>query len=106
MTTNIDRAAEVIYQARIDAPPTLATEDFIARRLADAGLLAAECKCPALDNAHAAVAEVIRLRKAIAEFAAEERATADDEFYPDHLRSLFRAYADDLTRVLEGDTDE
>lgn len=39
MTTNIDRAAEVIYQARIDAPPTISTEDFIARRLADAGLL-------------------------------------------------------------------
>lgn len=39
MTTNIDRAAEVIYQARIDAPPALATEDFIARRLAGAGLL-------------------------------------------------------------------
>ena len=57
-------------------------------------------------HAPAAVAEVIRLRKAIAELAAEERATADDEFYPVHLRDLCRAYADDLARILEGDTDE
>ena len=58
--------------------------------------------------AHApeAVAEVIRLRKAIAALAEEERATADDEFYPVHLRDLCRAHADDLARILEGDTDE
>ena len=57
-------------------------------------------------HAPAAVAEVIRLRKAIAELAAEERATADDEFFPAHLRDLCRAYADDLARILEGVTDE
>ena len=52
------------------------------------------------------VAEVVRLRRAIAELAAEERDTADDEFFPVHLRDLCRAYADDLSRILEGDTDE
>ena len=57
-------------------------------------------------HAPAAVAEVIRLRKAIAALEAEERATADDEFYSNHLRDLCRAYADDLTRILEGDADE
>ena len=57
-------------------------------------------------HAPAAVAEVIRLRKAIAEIADEERTTANDEFYPVHLRDLCRAYADDLARILEGDTDE
>lgn len=57
-------------------------------------------------HAPAAVAEVIRLRKAIAELEAEERATAEDEFFPVHLRDLCRAYADDLYRILEGDTDE
>ena len=57
-------------------------------------------------HAPAAVAEVVRLRKAIAELEAEERATADDEFYPVHLRDLCRAYADDLARILEGDNDE
>ena len=57
-------------------------------------------------HAPAAVAEVIRLRKAIAELEAEERATADDEFFPTHLRDLCRAFADDLARILEGDTDE
>ena len=54
-------------------------------------------------HAPAAVAEVIRLRKAVAELAEEERATADDEFYPVHLRDLCRAYADDLARILEGE---
>ena len=54
-------------------------------------------------HAPAAVAEVVRLRKAIAELAEEERDTADDEFFPVHLRDLCRAYADDLTRILEGD---
>ena len=57
-------------------------------------------------HAPAAVAEVIRLRKAIAELAEEERATADDEFFPVHLRDLCRAYADDLDRILEGCADE
>ena len=50
-----------------------------------------------------AVVEVIRLRKAIAALAAEERATADDEFFPVHLRDLCRAYADDLDNILEGE---
>ena len=53
-----------------------------------------------------ALGEVIRLRKAIAELAEEERATAEDDFFPVHLRDLCRAYADDLARILEGDTDE
>ena len=57
-------------------------------------------------RAPAAVAEVIRLRKAIAELEAEERATADDEFFPVHLRDLCRAFADDLARILEGDNHE
>ena len=57
-------------------------------------------------SAPASVAEVIRLRKAIAELAEEERATANDEFFPTHLRDLCRAYADDLARILEGDNDE
>lgn len=75
-------------------------------------LMALDGESPGPENARlaahapAAVAEVIRLRKAIAELEAEERATADDEFFPVHLRDLCRAYADDLTRILNGDTDE
>ena len=57
-------------------------------------------------HAPAAVAEVIRLRKEIAEREAEERATAEGEFYPAHVRDLCRAYADELACILEGDTDE
>ena len=58
---------------------------------------------PVLAASIDSVAELVRLRKAIEELAEEEHDTADDEFYPDHLRSLFRAYADDLNRILEGE---
>ena len=61
---------------------------------------------PVLAASIDSVAEVVRLRRAIAELAAEERATADDEFFPVHLRDLCRAYADDLDRILEEDNDE
>lgn len=61
---------------------------------------------PVLAASIDSVAEVVRLRKAIAELAAEERDTAGDEFYPDHLRSLFRSFANDLDSILEGDNDE
>ena len=161
MTTNIDRATEVI-QKKLGVM-TLSAEDT-ARRLADAGLLMPDLPAdhaegppvqtheweelldgtavgpweaeqhgnePVMSicttvhdpkrfvgdiygegnarlaaHAPAAVAEVIRLRKAIAVLEAEERATAEDEFFPDHLRSLFRAYADDLAHILEGDNHE
>lgn len=58
---------------------------------------------PVLAASIDSAAEVIRLRKAIAELSEEERDTADDEFFPVHLRDLCRAYADDLDRILEGE---
>ena len=54
-------------------------------------------------HAPAAVAEVIRLRKAIAELAVEKRATADDEWCPAYLRDELRFFANDLDRILEGE---
>lgn len=56
-----------------------------------------------LQNNIDSAAEVIRLRKAIAELAAEERDTADDEFCPAYQRDLRRAFAKDLYRILEGE---
>lgn len=60
---------------------------------------------PALDNAHAAVAEIIRLRQEITAMRDRHLARIDAANYitDDVLGAQF--IADDLTRILEGDTE-
>lgn len=47
MTTNIDRAAEIVDRLRLDSGPgDMSTAEHIARALADAGLLAPDLPAP------------------------------------------------------------
>ena len=103
MTTNIDRAVEVMRSFWHDGRYAVGFDE-IADALADAGLLAAECECPALDEAHAAVAEAIRLRQAIASMRDRHlaRIAAADYITAGLMNDQF--IADDLTRILEGGT--
>lgn len=105
MTNNIDRAARILYDEGVGDGDA---GYYYAHRLADAGLLA-----PDLHEWHApaAVAEVIRLRKAMEAVRDDCRRNAEAAAWlaqgsTDSLEPVFSELADALTRILEGETND
>lgn len=121
MTTNIDRAAEVIHYHHdncLDAANALANEGLITPDL-DSGLshtVVAQAETiqtlsQLLAGAEAAATErAEQIERLLREIEALRKAwAAPDDPADDYGRGMEAAYqiaADDLTRILEGDTDE
>ena len=98
MTSNIDRLAEVIR--RVDGDHTLGA-GALAEALDDAG-----CRMSDVPewHVHAAVAEIVRLKQAIARLR-DAYAAPDDpgDDYGRGAESAYQIVARDLTSILEGE---